>query len=62
MEYDYAKYAKQLKKMQGKLIIQDKMLGGSEQFFETKEGGIVHLAKLSNKNYIDNVVGKKKVN
>lgn len=38
------------------------MLGGSEQFFETKEGGIVHLAKLSNKNYIDNVVGKKKVN
>ena len=51
-----------LNQMEGKLIIQDRVLGGAQSdFYDTKDtGGVIQLAKISNKNYIDNILGKKK--
>ena len=50
-----------LNKMEGKLIIQDRTLGGNQPFYDSKDTGVVQLAKISNKNYIDHIVGKKKM-
>ena len=50
-----------LNKMEGKLIIQDRTLGGNQPFYDLKDTGVVQLAKISNKNYIDHIVGKKKM-
>lgn len=43
-------------------MIQDQGLDFGDPFYETKESGIIHLGKISNKNYIDSIIGKKKVN
>lgn len=52
-----------LNSMEGKLLVQDRILGGVEPFYNPKEqGGIIQLAKISNKNYIDSILGKKKTN
>lgn len=48
--------------MTTKLTIEDKFLGGEKSLENLKEGTIVQLAKISNKNYIDSFVGKKHVN
>lgn len=51
-----------LNKMEGKLVIQDRILGGNQPFYDIQNtGGVVQLAKISNKNYIDNIIGKKKI-
>lgn len=42
-------------------MIQDKSLDSSQPFYETTHDKILHLAKISNKNYIDSIVGKKKI-
>lgn len=50
-----------LNKMEGKLIIEDRVIGGMQPFYSHKEqAGPIHLAKISNKNYIDSIIGKKK--
>lgn len=62
LEYNYARYMEHLNKMTTKLTIEDKFLGGEKSLENLKEGTIVQLAKISNKNYIDSFVGKKHVN
>jgi hypothetical protein len=43
-------------------MIQDKSLDSGQAFYEMHENKTIHLGKISNKNYIDSIVGKKKMN
>ena len=53
-----------LKKMDERLVIQDRIIvgGTSELYSNGKEGGgVIQLAKLSNRNYIDHIIGVKQL-
>ena len=43
-------------------MIQDKTLDEGKPFYESHENKMINLGKISNKNYIDSIVGKKKIN
>ena len=56
IEYNIARYMESLNKMEEKLIIQDRIIvGGTSELYDGKEGGVIQLAKLSNKNYIHHI-------
>lgn len=59
LEYNLTKYMDSLDKMEGKLLIQEKIMVGGEPFYDQSSSGVIQLAKLSNKNYIDHCIGKK---
>lgn len=62
IEYNLSRYMESLNKMEGKLIIQDRILAGTQAFYDsTDASGVIQLAKISNKNYIDHIAGRKKI-
>jgi predicted nucleic acid-binding Zn-ribbon protein len=62
LEYNFARYMDNLNKMEGKLIIENRMMGATEPFYTERENaGPLQLARISNKNYIESVSGKRKM-